>query len=428
MTVRSHERVPLRLVRPDESETVEVRTALERLAGGLPRDFAIRLWTGETIAPDPARRPVFTLVLRRPSSLRRMIWPPWRRTFADAFVHGAFDVEGDIVAAMALRRRLKLRRLGLSGALALMSSGHDRDEIVTRPRPRWAREGGDSDFFSLWLDRRMVYSCGFFPSPRASLEAAQEAKLELVCRKLRLQPGERLLDLECGWGSLVIHAAERHRAMAFGLTRSPEQLAWARARIAERELGDRCRVELADFFDLDSQEPFDKLASVGMFEDKGRGLYEHFARAWSLLRPGGALLTHGVSATRERWWRRVIPGAGDPLREIVLENGEPRPFHDGAREARRAGFELRDVESLREHYSLTLRHWIARLEGGRDQIVRSSGDEVYRSWLLFLAAAAALFDEGTINVYQSLYVRPDRGKSGLPLGRVDWYRMPLVGF
>lgn len=413
--------------------------AIARLLGGPPEDFAVVLWTGQRIGPATGVAPRFTLRLSHPGALRRMLWPPGELSLAEAFIRGDFDVEGDLVAAFALRERFSARPATLLQALRLAASppaagagaraARLRGPIHSRERDALAvRHHYDlgNDFYALWLDRRMVYSCAYFPSEAASLEEAQEAKLDLVCRKLRLAPGERLLDVGCGWGGLVTWAAERHGVEAVGVTLSRPQAEWARARIEALGLAGRCRVEVMDYRDLGDQA-FDKVASVGMFEHVGRRrLPEYFRQVRRLLRPGGVFLNHGIAALEPRPppWRRLLLREGEFIRRYIFPDGEVPPFLATAAAAAEAGFELRDVESLREHYALTLRAWLAALERRRDEAIREVGEGTYRAWRLYLAGSADDFDRAGIGVYQALYVRPLDGRSGLPLGREDWYRWP----
>jgi cyclopropane-fatty-acyl-phospholipid synthase len=409
-----------------------------------PRDFPIRLWDGTTSEPAPGGRAPFTLVLTHPGALWRMIWPPGELTAAEAFVRGDFDVEGDLVAALSWRDRL---RLGPREVLALLrhapalarARGAPPVERAARLRGEKHSRGRDAaavrhhyevgnDFYALWLDRRMVYSCAFFPEPRATLDAAQEAKLELVCRKLRLREGERLLDIGCGWGGLVAYAAERHGVRALGVTLSPAQAEAARGRVKALGLAARCRIEVADYRTL-RDEPFDKIASVGMVEHVGVAeLPRYFREAARLLRPGGLFLNHGIAPAvpRDSSLRSRLLREGGFVQRYVFPDAELPFLHETASAAVDAGLELRDVESLREHYALTLRQWLSRLERREAEAVRLAGATTYRIWRLYLAGAAADFERGQNTIYQALYVRPEHGRSGLPLTREDLHRDPLV--
>lgn len=363
----------------------------------------------------------------------------------DAYLRGDFEIEGDIVAAIAVRDRFGPWTIGWAAAMRLLQgtapvsnvamgiSPRLRGPLHSRARDRAAiRHHYDlgNDFYSLWLDRHMIYSCAYFSDPSAPLETAQEAKLEMICRKLRLSPGDRLLDIGCGWGGLITWAAEHHGVQALGITLSPAQAAWARERIAEKGLGDRCTVRLTDYRDLPA-ESFDKIASVGMVEHVGEdNLSEYFRKAFQLLRPGGVFLNHGISGAVApmpalRW---LVSMQSRALREYVFPDSDLPPIDRVIQAASREKFELRDVESLREHYAQTLRHWVGRLEEKQSQAAKSVGERTWRLWRLYLAGSAHYFDIGALQIYQSLFVKPDdKGRSHLPMGRESWYRTPLPG-
>jgi cyclopropane-fatty-acyl-phospholipid synthase len=264
----------------------------------------------------------------------------------------------------------------------------------------------------------MVYSCAYFTSAGEELDTAQERKLDYICRKLRLRGGERLLDVGCGWGGLVMHAALLHGVDATGITLSRPQAELANERIRQAGVSDRCRVEVRDYRDVGETGVYDKLVSVGMFEHVGKGrLSEYFRRAFSLLRPGGVFLNHGIACNPAF---PPIPGPSF-ADHYVFPDGELVPIGATLDAAEANGFEVRDVESLREHYVLTLLHWVRRLEARRDEACRAAGETTYRLWRLYMAGAAHKFRTGRNNVYQALLVKTDRGASGLPLTRSDWY-------
>jgi cyclopropane-fatty-acyl-phospholipid synthase len=276
-----------------------------------------------------------------------------------------------------------------------------------------------NDFYSLWLDREMVYSCAYFKTPQDSIDAAQEQKLDHVCRKLRLQPGERLLDIGCGWGALVLHAVRNYGVKALGITLSQAQLALANQRIQQAGLADRCRVEGLDYRHLEDPKGFDKIASIGMLEHVGESnLIAYFRQAWKLLRPGGTFLSHGIARNPNH----VLPSGPTFFDRYVFPDGELSTISKNLALAEQAGFEVRDVESLREHYLLTLRQWVRRLEERADEARQLTDDVTYRVWRLYLSISALGFRLGAVNVYQTLLLKPhSSGESKLPLTRDDWY-------
>ncbi|WP_026370013.1 class I SAM-dependent methyltransferase [Kallotenue papyrolyticum] len=425
------------------------RSILEELFGPPgQRGFAVRYWDGSE--ERPAQPAAWTLVLRRPGALRRMLWPPTDLTLGEAYLRDDFDIEGDIVAAAGLADHLltRLRSPRLATRL-LVELRHLPQDDAPPPAPtrrfeqpwwlpRHARRRDaqavrhhydvGNDFYALWLDRRMVYSCAYFPTGAEDIDAAQEAKLELICRKLRLQPGERLLDIGCGWGGLIIYAAERYGVEALGITLSHQQAALARERIAQAGLEGRCRVEVCDYRELRGLR-FDKVVSVGMFEHVGAAKQPiYFAKAYELTRPGGLFLNHGI-VTR-RWWRseaervgwRVLGPHTSFVQRYVFPDGELVPIGEAVQVAEAAGFEARDLENLREHYVLTLRHWVRRLEQHHDTAARLVGETTYRIWRLYMAGSAHAFQSGRIAVTQLLLSRPDAtGRTHLPLTRADIY-------
>jgi len=421
------------------------RSLLERVfAECRPRDFAVRLWDGDVIPAEDGIAPRFTLWLGAPGALRSMLWPPDDLALREAYIGGQFDIEGDMIAAAGLGdivlepKRGPLEWLSLVHDLFSLPSGEapqiegrqrarvrGRDHSRERDRAavRYHYDVGN-DFYSLWLDSRMVYSCAYFRSGAEDIEAAQEAKLDLISRKLQLRPGERLLDIGCGWGGLVVYAAERRGASVLGVTLSEAQAALANERVRAAGLEQKARIELRDYRDL-SDESFDKIVSVGMFEHVGRAkLPEYFAQAYRLLKPRGLFLNHGIASQgrpAKAHWLLRLAGRGTFSDRYILPDGELVPISDALTFAEGAGFEVRDVESLREHYALTLRHWLSRLESCAEEARRLVGERTYRTWRLFLAGSAVGFDRARTNVYQALLVKPDKtGASGMPWTRGDW--------
>jgi len=287
-----------------------------------------------------------------------------------------------------------------------------------------------NDFYKLWLDRRMVYSCAYFKTQDETLENAQVAKLDLICRKLRLKPGERLLDIGCGWGGLIMHAAEHYGVDATGITLSENQAAFARERIAKAGLSDRCRVEIRDYRTLAESDGYDKISSVGMVEHVGlTHLSVYFASAFRALKPGGLFMNHGIVSLSEgrprsvgerifrKFWR-----ADAFIDKYVFPDGKLTATHSVVSAAEGAGFEVRDMESLREHYAMTLRHWVRSLEEKAEEAKSLVGDHTFRVWRLYMAASANAFSTAAINIVQTVLAKPDaRGKSNIPLTRDDLY-------
>ncbi len=399
---------------------------------------------------DGAPRGVPTIVLRGPDAVGRLVLSPTADAFAEGYLRGDLDIHGDVMAAVEAGGSLDLRRLRPSAMRRIGRWGLElyRGTPAAPPLRRVARLAGTphspardmaavrfhydvgESFFSLWLDRRLTYSCAYFPDGTTAadapdrLDAAQEAKLDLVARKLRLGPGARLLDIGCGWGSLVIRAAESTGCDATGITLSERQTAEANALAAAGGLADgladRARVEVRDYRDLAPLGTFDAVASVGMFEHVGRAnLPSYFRAAYNALRPGGLFLNHGIAGVRvgRRPARaRLRPRTGRFIDRYVFPDGELVPVDEAIAHARAAGFEVIDVQSLRPHYALTLAAWVARLEARWDEAVAAAGEEVARTWRLYMSASRLGFEQGAMDVCQLLLARPGQdAPAHLPL-------------
>jgi cyclopropane-fatty-acyl-phospholipid synthase len=415
-----------------------------------PRNFALHLWDG-TVLPAEGE-PRFSIAIRSPAVLRAMFRPPMEKSLANAYLSGGLDVEGDLSAVYpivdACRKRLSsaadflaLARLwralprgdaGITNATApIRLAGRRHSQERDSDAIRYHYDLGN-DFYALFLDSRMVYTCAYYPTGREDLETAQLLKLDLVCRKLRLQPGERLLDLGCGWGGLLIHAAERYGVYGVGITLSRSQQEFAQQRVAAAGLSDRIEVRLADYRTLEG-ETFDKAASIGMLEHIGRSqLAEYFTTVYEVMKPGGLLLNHGMSrhAVQPRTGlrgvlldpiNRLIVGRS-PVGEAVFPDAELIPVSEVNLAAERARWEVRDVEALREHYATTARHWVLNMQAKEEEAIRLVGRSTYRLWLMFLAGNAHRLDSGQVGVNQTLLAKLDTGgRAAVPPSRQDLY-------
>ncbi|WP_327189592.1 cyclopropane-fatty-acyl-phospholipid synthase family protein [Streptomyces xinghaiensis] len=428
-------------------------TALAEELLGTPFPLRIRAWDGSEDGPPGA--PVLSVRHRR--ALRRFLWCPGELGLARAWVAGELDILGDLYEGMDRLSGLFWERgagpgggvRGALGAAAALRDPRTRAavrELVTLagpglppPPPREeARRlrGGPlhsprrdrravshhydvgNDFYALVLGPSMVYSCAYW-TEGADLEAAQRDKLDLVCRKLALRPGSRLLDVGCGWGALVLHAAREYGVRAVGITLSSEQAAHARKWIAEEGLADRVEIRVQDYREV-PDGPYDAIASIGMAEHVGSARYRAYAGVLhGLLRPGGRLLNHQIA-------RRPEPDEEEYridafIDAYVFPDGELAPVGSTVSRLEEAGFEVRDVEAIREHYALTLRQWVARLERDWPRAVRMVSPGRARVWRLYMAASALSFERNRIGVNQILAVRtPEGGTSGLPLRPRAW--------
>ncbi len=405
--------------------------------------IGFRLWNG---ARWPDERPrEATVVLRSPHSLAQMFLPGTEVGLAEAYLHNDFDIEGDIEAAFdivdfLLTRREDVRsKLKLAGALlkqvgtsklraaasmilpgVLHSPERDRDAATFH-------YDLSNDFFRLWLDQRMIYSCAYFAFPDDSLERAQERKLDYICRKLRLQPGQRLLDIGCGWGGLVIHAATHFGVHAVGTNLSERQIEVARDRIDEAGLQDKAAIELRDYREISADgEMYDAIVSVGMSEHVGRErLPDYFGAAHAALKPGGVFLNHAIG---ESVVARPDNRDGSFIEHYVFPDGDIPAVPLLLQAAESVGFEIRDLENLREHYALTVRHWLKRLDAHHAEALAFVDEATFRIWRLYLAGSAYGFRSGQMAIYQTLLAKSDaEGRTNLPLTRADWYREIGIG-
>jgi cyclopropane-fatty-acyl-phospholipid synthase len=401
---------------------------------GEPLPVRISMWDGSGLGPIDAPAEV---VVRTPDAIRRVLFAPNEVGFGRAYVMGEIELEGDAFEAFRVMSRVAPDDLRIGArTLATTLAGAARLGVIGRPLtppPEEARLGGrlhsrrrdaaaishhydvSNDFYRLVLGETMTYSCGRFVSDRATLDEAQRAKHELVCRKLGLQPGMRLLDIGCGWGEMVLHAAAHHGVSAVGVTLSVPQAELAAKRVAEAGLSGQVDIRIADYRDLSGR--FDAVSSIGMFEHVGWDqAAAYFETVASLLEPGGRFLNHAISTPNgAQFDRRSF------VARYVFPDGELHDVAAVCHGVQQAGLELRDVETLREHYALTLRQWVANLDRQWSEAVALVGVRRARVWRLYMTGAAVGFAEGEMSLHQVLAVRPDgQQRSGMPLTRASW--------
>jgi cyclopropane-fatty-acyl-phospholipid synthase len=400
-----------------------------------PRDFAVEFWDGSRWDAEPGHFCRFTWHIHHPNVLRSLLRSDRQVALGEAFIYGDLDISGDILAIFPIAEYLEQQHFGAGSKLKLatmllglpsrLHGEEARAELHGRTHSKSRDQQAVSfhydlsnDFYKLWLDPAMVYSCAYFKSPADGIESAQTQKLDYICRKLRLHAGERLLDIGCGWGGLILHAARNYGVHATGITLSRQQLALAQRRINEAGLASRCEVRLLDYRDTRQLGEFEKLVSVGMVEHVGESaLPEYFRCAFELLKPGGVFMNHGIG----RAGNRTRPAEKTFTDVYVFPDGELVPISTTLAHAEEAGFEVRDVENLREHYFFTLCQWLRRLEANEEAAKKLIGELKYRIWRLYLAGSAHYFQSGKLDLYQSLLLKTVNGWCGMPLTREDLY-------
>jgi cyclopropane-fatty-acyl-phospholipid synthase len=405
-------------VRSPQILETRLEKLVERVRTTQPIPMRLRLWSGRSyeLGPDP----VITLTVPRPSALRYLLSPDLMK-LGEAYVEGHIDLDGPVHEVFRAGERF----VSAAGGGALVAP-LARLRRHTRSRDRAAIEyhyDVSNEFYSLFLDRNMVYSCAYFGADSDTLDLAQERKLDHILRKLRVQPGERLLDIGCGWGALIFRAVEKFGARAVGVTLSQNQYDYVREQIRARGIGDRCEVRLQDYRDVPEALGYDKISSVGMFEHVGlKNLPLYFRRIRELLKDGGLVLNHGITSV-DPDSRSVGRGAGDFIDKYVFPDGELPHISLVLREMAAAGLETADVESLRRHYARTTAMWADRLEANRERAVAIAGDKRYRIWSIYLAGCAFGFAHNWINIYQVLACKHGGpGMNPLPMTRDYMYR------
>jgi cyclopropane-fatty-acyl-phospholipid synthase len=387
---------------------------IERRIRDLEVPLAITLWNGRRVAPREA--PQVSVTVRSRKVLASLVNPTMGK-LARYYVEEDLDVEGEARQVIRVSEALSGVASTPSATAARLRKWIGHSKFFDSKAIRYHYDLNDN-FFGLWLDARRVYSCAYYRLPDDTLERAQEQKLDHICRKLQLKPGERFLDIGCGWGALVMWAAEHYQVRATGITLSQNQYDYARAQVRARGLEHLCEVRLVDYRDVAESEPFDKIASVGMFEHVGRkNLGAYFGKIARLLRPGGLVLNHGITLNSVDQ-DELGSGIGAFIDEYVFPGGELSHISRVVGEMSTQGLESWDVESLRPHYARTLWHWVGRLEANREAALASVGEKAYRIWRIYMAGSAHAFERGWMSVYQVLAGKPSAdGRLSLPLSR-----------
>jgi cyclopropane-fatty-acyl-phospholipid synthase len=434
----------------DEVKLNAARKIFEYIGELINLPLSVRLWDGTMIPLGKEVHPDFFIAVNGPGVIGGLMRRPTYENLLLAYIHGAVGIHGDLLDLISLVRekRSKNRSKGRSiktdklflfkHALPLLLSfskkvnyqlDYRKDAVGRKESCRDNKEfiqfhyDISNDFYALFLDDEMQYSCGYFTAPEMSLDRAQQAKLDMICRKLRLTPGEKLLDIGCGWGGLVCHAVQNYDVTAHGITLSQKQFDFATAKAKRLGIEDRVTIELRDYATLDGR--YDKIASIGMFEHIGiANMSKYFQKINSLLRDRGILLNHGISrhAKSSKKAARKIR----PERRLLLKYIFPGSELDNVGHTvdllEISGFEVHDVEAWREHYALTTRHWYRRLMARREDAIEFIGIEKFRMWTLYLAGASIGFTDGSMHICQVVATKHvAKGAAGLPLTRADLY-------
>ncbi len=392
--------------------------------------FAVSSADGWSWRSSQTAAPECTLVFKSAAAWHALMEDPTERTLGEAFIDGELDVEGDLFSVFPVVHYILERPAGSRYHVlrSIWKSSADFARLLRQgPRHSMARDRASIsyhydlpiDFYRPWLGPTLAYSCAYFRDPAEGLECAQTNKLELICRKLGLRSNDRFLDIGCGWGSLVLHAASQYGAAAYGITLSKEQAAIAAQRISHANLMDRCTVELRDYRTVPNLPArFDKIASVGMFEHVGlKNLRDYFAIALRMLSPDGLFLNHGIARSA------TSPPTKDSfIDKFVFPDGELAPLCQVLELAESAGFEVRDVDNLRSHYERTLRLWVENLQSNARTVLNTVSDRTYRIWLLYMAGSADAFRRGNIELYQVLLGRRPGADLHPVATRENWYR------
>jgi len=431
----------------ERKQLESARRILSHVADTLDIPFSVRLWDGSRapLGRDPHQQ--FFLLIDGPRTVTTLLREPTLENVVRHYAEGKLDLAGgDLFSMMDYLRKhdpkKKVKRLKKSlilrealpflfGSTEKLKTKHtfSKDETGLHRKQadnsdyiRFHYDVGN-DFYRLFLDEEMQYSCAYFKKPENSLDQAQRDKLEHICRKLRLKKGESLLDIGSGWGGLICYAAKHYGVRAHGVTLSHEQHRWTLDKADREGLKDRVTVELTDYQNLKGS--YDKIASVGMFEHVGRkNIPAYFSKMNSLLNDRGLMLHHAITRRAKgdsKKFDKIGPGR-ELIQKFIFPGFEMDHIGNTLTQMEVAGFEVRDVESLREHYALTLQHWARQLEAHREEAVRLVGSEKYRLWLAYLAGVSFVFADGNLAIHQTLAQKRVKGPSGLPWTREDLYR------
>ena len=431
------------------SQLNSIRELLKTVAEPLNLNVSVRLWNGEVVPLGPNADGKYIISISGPGVIGSMLRRPTLEMLIRLYATGHIDFEGgdliDFSEALKTRESNRARLKQISKVMlakktlpflfaktdvADLKQGF-RDDMVGRDESR--RKNQDyiqfhydvgNDFYKLFLGSEMMYTCGYFRDWSNSLDQAQQDKLDMICRKLQLQPGDRMLDIGCGWGGLICHAAKHYGAISHGITLSQQQYEFAKSKIQELGLSDKVSVEICDY--ANHQGTYDKISSIGMSEHIGAANYSrYFSKINSLLRDRGIVLNHAIarsSKTSKKFANRIRPERKFLLK-YIFPGSELIPVGMTTDFLEQTGFEVNDVESWRDHYAITLRHWCKNLSANKDRAIELVGAERYRLWVAYLAGGSAGFTAGSIKIFQVVASKKaSKGVSGMPPTREHLYR------
>ena len=422
---------------PENSKTAR---AIQSIIETIAPEFGVVLWDGSEIGPKDGVR----LLINSPDVLKRLFWQPNISTLIELWSHGIVDVTGgtlfDLVAKRPkgkLKDKIKqISKLQIVKALPEIAFSKSTKDSVKLAGRNWSVSGSDKEaithhydvsnaFYQLFLDERMVYTCGYFTDLTNTIDQAQHDKLDLVCRKLRLKPGETLLDIGCGWGAMLIHAAENYGVTGVGVSLSEAQTALARERIEAKGLSDKITIHVKSYTELNMDGHFDKISSIGMFEAVGMAHYdEYFSAVNTLLKPGGLYLHHAITRRMKKNKSAFRRKSAEhrALVKYIFPGGELDHLGMSIGNLEGHGFEVHDAENLRVHYGQTCRLWADRLHARMDEAIKEVGKPRARLWLLYLTGCAIAFERGTVQINQTLASKRKRDVNPVPLTREDIYQ------
>ena len=431
-------------------KTAQIKAArqlFEHLGELLETRISVRLWDGTTIPLGSSVEPDLALTIKSPGVISSLLRKPTPDNLLRHYARGHIDYDGaDLVRFFEIARvrnsRNKAKKVRKStfakfavpfafskGESTAVEHCYDGDESGLKREQAENRDfiqfhyDVSNDFYKLFLDSNMVYSCAYFHNWDESLEKAQLNKLDMICRKLRLKPGERMLDIGCGWGALICHAAEHYGVKAHGITLSDGQLEEAKVRIKERNLSDLVTVEICDYADV--KGPFDKISSIGMVEHVGiDNMMSYMQKVRTLLPDRGMFLNHGITRpakSTDKQFRKQTPERR-LLAKYIFPGGELDHLGHMTQSMEAVGFDVHDVEGWRDHYALTCKHWCQRLEQNKAEAIRHIGEERYRMWVLYLAGVTFALGDGSARIYQTVATaHGSKGLSGMPPTREHLY-------